>query len=807
MKQTYKLALSAIAAAALIGSKAYAEAFDPAARAEKHSIVSDAPGQNFFHGGLIGNGGMGVVVHTRPDSVLLYMGHNNVWDIRAEEVPMSKLGKFEELWGKYKNGDKSWLKEYNAPADKAYANSYPRPAPCGTLILTFDRRDVRLLGHTVHLKDGVCDVRFLVKGRPQTLQIMADMGRDRVWMRMIDEAGDSVAGPFHRAALHESGKPDKEVITSPQENNILSYRQALNALNSSPEKDRAVRVGVRFSDTLLEPGPKVPYQQFPRNLKSTGPFFAAVELQHGLAKDVPEGTPALPEPTADAWEKVADANRAVWNDFWGRSGVILEDPFLEQIWYRNQYFFNCVVRPGNRCPGLYGNWMNKKIGTVWHGEYVFDYNVQQLFWAAFSSNHVENHLPYVDLIDFLLPINRAWAKNFYELPGAFWGQVHWPVETPSMHKPWFGWGNHLAPVPWAVQSLWWHYLYTMDETFLRERAFEPIKACTEFMNAYMRRPDAHGPNSQWKDSKFHIYPTQSPEIWPEHFGKPEFSDDIASLALTRFLFKTYLQACQVLELEAREATLMGQVKEVLANMPDYATGESPRGGKVLKDVAGASPDAIYNVPNPLMPVFPGEDYGLHSSPEILELTANTYRNQQNEGANDLVFMALQGARLGLLDLEAFKTHVRYCLMPNGTCTDLAQMTGGRFDRELFPYDEWARVGVWVENFSLPGVINECLLQSYTGELRLFPNWKKTNGNARFQTLRAAGAFLVSAEYEDGKIGGVQVTSEAGRPLRFVNPWPGKKVRVIRGGRKAELLTGEQLQFQTSRAETIALAAE
>ncbi len=33
----------------------------------------------------MGNGGMGVVVTTRPDAIALYFGHNNVWDIRIAE--------------------------------------------------------------------------------------------------------------------------------------------------------------------------------------------------------------------------------------------------------------------------------------------------------------------------------------------------------------------------------------------------------------------------------------------------------------------------------------------------------------------------------------------------------------------------------------------------------------------------------------------------------------------------------------------------------------------------------------------------
>ena len=62
-----------------------------------------------------------------------------------------------------------------------------------------------------------------------------------------------------------------------------------------------------------------------------------------------------------------------------------------------------------------------------------------------------------------------------------------------------------------MQSLWWHYLYTQDKDFLASRAFEPIRQAVLFLVAYMRRPEAHGP--QWEDDKYHIYPTVPPELY------------------------------------------------------------------------------------------------------------------------------------------------------------------------------------------------------------------------------------------------------------------------------------------------------
>ena len=126
--------------------------------------------------------------------------------------------------------------------------------------------------------------------------------------------------------------------------------------------------------------------------------------------------------------------------------------------------------------------------------------------------------------------------------------------------------------------------------------------------------------------------------------------------------------------------------------------------------------------------------------------------------------------------------------------------GGRYLDET-PFDYMARMGIWFENFSLPVVINECLLQSYTGELRLFPNWP-AGRDAAFQDLRAVGAFLVSASFAGGNVRWVRVTAEVGGPLRVRNPWAGP-VEVSRDGAK-ETIEGEVLTIETRPGDVIVL---
>ncbi|MDE5981775.1 MAG: hypothetical protein K2G92_01525 [Duncaniella sp.] len=227
-------------------------------------------------------------------------------------------------------------------------------------------------------------------------------------------------------------------------------------------------------------------------------------------------------------------------------------------------------------------------------------------------------------------------------------------------------------------------------------------------------------------------------------------------------------------------------------MPGYPVYDSPRYGRIYTSVPGEKDEIVFNVPASLAAVFPGEQMGLSSPDSIRAILANTVSVHQNEGGNEIVFLPLQKARLGLLDIDAFKRQVRYATLPGGTVTDAVLQSGGRYSDET-DYMYMAPMGIWIENFALPAVVNECLMQSYDGVIRLFPNWD-TAVSVRFTTLRARGGFLVSAEASGGKVTSLIIDSEQGGGCRILNPWPGHQLRVT--GTTARHLGGDLWEFPT-----------
>src|SRR4029079_487072 len=76
------------------------------------------------------------------------------------------------------------------------------------------------------------------------------------------------------------------------------------------------------------------------------------------------------------------------------------------------------------------------------------------------------------------------------------------------------------------------------------------------------------------------------------------------------------------------------------------------------------------------------------------------------------------------------------------------------------------------------VMNEALLHSYNGKIRVFRALPKDATFISRFTLAAMGGFLVSAEKEGDDIKYVGIKSLSGNPVTLVNPWgSGTQVQV------------------------------
>lgn len=774
--------------------------------ARKHSLVRNGATPGFFEGMLLGNGDIGVCVTIRPDALGLHLGKEDSWDIRVSEDHYRHVLPFRELlqlWerasaeakqlGKpdllFLEREIDFFREYTEKVGSSYRKSWPRPWPCGIVWIHWDARVVRVVRQALDLSNGLLTIDLeessLSGGRSRQFHA-------RVFVHF--EAGHiSVSTeqevPFLSLAYYpniepEAKLPPPELDAASDERGLrftaYQYFPAVPPSNENPEpaaseQDRSFFLCGQLSGqwrieglaetqeqlkqmAAQEPDTYTRYAQRPRVFCRSArlqPFRLDLTLattrdnrdNRSFAVKEVRRFSALPVSSIQAESEKG------WRAFWAKSAVSLQDQELESIWYRNQYFLACCLKPGKVAPGLFGNWMSGKIGTAWHGDYHMNYNTQQVYWGVFSSNHVEQHLPYVELCENLLGYSEAYAKDKFEMPGAFFPHTAYPVPSQTIPYPVPPWGYELCETPWTVQSLWWHYRYTLDKELLK-RVYPLLRAAALFLSAYVQKGN---------DGKYHIIPTVSPENWGFTVDYRLNKDCIIDLALTEFILDAVLEASQVL---GQDSDQRARWQEIRSHLAPYPTAQGPH-GEVWVDVVDAPPEYVYNVPVTLAPVFPGEQAGIGVRPKLREIAERTARTVRLEGGNDLVYQPLIRARLGMLDLDWFKREVRYCLLPNGTCGDRVRQIGGRY-KDSTSYDFMMPMGIWVENLSLPAVINECLLQSYSGTIRLFPN-SQGLGPASFQDLRAAGAFLVTAAYDGKKVVRAEIFSEKGAECRLAPP--------------------------------------
>jgi hypothetical protein len=105
---------------------------------------------------------------------------------------------------------------------------------------------------------------------------------------------------------------------------------------------------------------------------------------------------------------------------------------------------------------------------------------------------------------------------------------------------------------------------------------------------------------------------------------------------------------------------------------------------------------------------------------------------------------------------------------------------------------------------LATAMNESLLQSYDGTIRIFPAFP-ANKSGRF-TLHARGGFIVSSAIKAGQVQWISIKSLPGNPCKLALPWKNGTVHsnLKKTGQK---ISGELVEFKTKPNELIFILPE
>lgn len=475
-------------------------------------------------------------------------------------------------------------------------------------------------------------------------------------------------------------------------------------------------------------------------------------------------------------------HKAWWNDFYSRSSISIPDKIIEKQYYNEIYKMGSIARENSYPISLQCVWTADNGNLPpWKGDYHHDLNTQLSYWPFYTGNYLKEGYGYLSTLWNQRPVNKEYTKQYFGTDG-----LNVPGVCTLLGQPMGGWCQYaLGPTvsAWLGQHFYLHWKYSQDREFLETRAYPYIKDVATYLEQF----------TVVKDGVRSLPLSSSPEFHDNSLSAWFHEMTNFDRALVRFAFRAASELAGELNLND-EST---HWKQLEAELPDYLLNDE--GGLCI--AKGFDYNASHRHFSHLLAIHPlglidksnGEKDAAIIDASIADLDKygpGWWTGYSYSWFANLKARAFDGERAA----KALHTFAECFCLPNGFHANGDQSKSGK---SYFTYRPFTLEG----NMAFAAGVQEMLLQSHTGVIRVFPaipsDWKDVS----FENLRAMGAFLVSAEKKNGNVSKVEVVSEKGGKLRMAVPFNGEfKVSVNReytskdGIIEMEMKTRECVEF-------------
>jgi hypothetical protein len=535
-----------------------------------------------------------------------------------------------------------------------------------------------------------------------------------------------------------------------------------------------------------------------------------------------------------------------WQDFWQRTAVKISSPDgtgERAVRDRQLYLYHMASTSRGAFPPKWNGSIFLTDGDArgW-GSQFWLWTTEMLYWPLPAADAADLTDPFFNMYQRQLPALETAARQRWEAAGIFLPETvpfDGPAQLPEALVPeyrdlflrrqgdspaspalasrclfdfhlrtllypsgdpgpairGYSWISHVtsSAAELAVHA-WWRYRYTGDIGWLHSHAYPFLRGVAEFYRSLVRPGD---------DGHRHLHGTNAHE---DFWG---VTDSIMDLAAIRGTVPLALRAAEILD---TDGDLCGQWRSLFAELAPYPMGSDPRAqaltGAVLDDEAWAAGylgevDGSHNPEDvQLTPIFPFEDWTLVTqTPDVDAVVQRT--------------MALAPRHRRVLDGEALNTAIRspIAAVRAGLGEQLPAMLAS-YRTAFSPLDngfslfEQVTPGYQAHSIEHLGLLTmalqEALLQSVSprpGEpeiIAVFPAWPR-EWDAEFRLL-ARGGFMVQARFAAGTVEWVTVHSRRGETCRLRNPW-GCPCTVAPQPGPSQEHEGEVLSFETQAGVT------
>ena len=706
----------------------------------EHGLRYGTPASSWDEALPLGNGLMGALVWGDGAPLRVSLDHAGLWDLRRVPEfsgPDYKFARLREWRAAGRFGD----------IKRVYEAPYNRPAPTK---IPAGRIEIELPGAYAEssLDLAAAEAQFRTAGARVSLFVHATAPAGMMRIETAATPELRLRAPAFRGEIKDGAQGG----ISPGDLQQLGY--------PAPEESH----GANFRAYRQQGAEGFVYAAHVAGRRRGAGWDVAGSIMTGGAPPAPAGGQAETA-LAKGYAEMRASHAAWWAGYWRQSSVSLPNAILERQWHLEQYKFGSAARRGAPPITLQAVWTadNGKL-PPWKGDYHHDLNTELSYWPCYTGNHLEEGLGFLDWLWATRAASREWTREFFELPG-----LNVPMTADLNGRQIGGWVQYThspTTAAWLAHHFYLHWRYSLDREFLRTRAYPYLAEAAEFLEAFTRERDARGKRT--------IPLSASPEI---NDNRPSAWFDEATnydLALSRWLFGAAAELAAELgrDGEARRWRTVSDELPALALAPDGALLVAP--GVRLPESHRHFSHLMAFHPLGLVDIGTDRRTVEASLAELEGKGTSRWTGYSFAWLGSLAARARDGAKAERA-LEIFSTAftLRNSFHVNGDQSGkgYSQLTYRPFTLE--------------GNFAAAAGIQEMLLQSHRGVLDVFPAIPPSWTRAAFGTLRAEGAFLVSAEMKDGRVTRLEIFSERGGLLRV--RLPGEAALIERQTRPGERL--------------------
>ncbi len=671
----------------------------------------------------LGNAEIGELIWEKEGKLRLSLDHSDLWDLRPSSI-ITEQGNFSYKWvqERVNAGDLTSIDDkINIPYGY---EAVPTKIPCAAIEFPIESFG-KVSYSRLYLLDAVCITKW---ESGESLETFVNASEPVGWFIFRglknDDFVPQIDTPDYNTHIEKSveGHSNIDLMALGYEQGEISSKENTILYHQKGSGDFSYDVAItwkRSNDTMY------------------GTWSVCSSIKGGDAAKLAK----------DALNKGYKASRnqhaRYWDSFWNASSVSLPDTILQHQYDMEMYKLGSASRENSRPISLQAIWTaDNGLLPPWKGDYHNDLNTQLCYWPVYRGNHLSEGLAFLNTLWNQRETYRKYTSDFFGVNG-----IIVPGVMDLLGRPMGGWPQYsFSPTAgaWCAHHFYLHWKYSADNDFLRDRAYPFMKDVAVALDELSIK-DSSG--------KRGLPLSTSPEIY--ECGEKAWFRTITNydLALMRFTFGAAAEMASVLGLDDDA----GRWSKCLGEMPQFDIDEDSS----MTFAHGFPYNVSHRHLSHAMAIYPLGLLDVNDGIETEKIINSTIKNIDKYGPDywcGYTYSWLGNMKARALDGDGAADNLRvfskcFCLKNSFHVNGDQTATG----KSLFTYRPFTLEG----NFAFASAIQEMLIQSHTGIVRIFPALPSSWKDVSFSKLRTRGAFLVSARMEKGKVVSAEIFSEKG----------------------------------------------